>query len=107
MLFLMGGLIGGGLVIFTDDVSQVAPPDFSPRWFWYRIGVYALVFLLWGSVCRYIIHVKVKQEGLSDKDLQERVLKRERDLLYLIHQRWKVLIFFFVFELVVVRQFGL
>lgn len=103
-LMVIGMLIGVFVDVSPEEIKEVNLID---KWVWYRVAFYILTVLLWKSICVYLTRPRFNLSSISDKDLTEYKNNREKDLRYMVSQRWKIVALFAFFEIVIIQQFGL
>lgn len=103
-MMVIGMLISVFMGISPEEIKQANLID---KWVWYRVAFYILTVLLWKSICIYLTRPRFNLSSISDEELIVYEKNREKDLRYLVSQRWKIVALFAFFEIVIIQQFGL
>lgn len=109
----VGGLVAlmvvGMLISVFMDVSpeEIKEANLIDKWMWYRVAFYIFIISLWKSICVYLTRARFNLSSITDEDLTEYKKNREKDLRFLVSQRWKIVVLFAFFEIVIIQQFGL
>lgn len=109
----VGGLLGLMLLgMIMSEVMDVSPNEIREvnlihDWFWYRLTFYAVAVLCWTRIARFMTRPSHSQAAHSVEDEIKFQQRREKDFLLVKAQRWKLILMFAFFEVVVIQQFGI
>lgn len=103
-LMVLGMILSAILGVRSEHIKEV---DLIESMMPYRIAFFFLVVALWPVICRLMTRPKLTSLGVTDEEQAEMAAKRERDIVTLKAQWWKVGMFFLFFEVVIIQQFGL